>query len=107
DYYHETLGVDATGQLVIDAYSTAGGIHRPLPRRYLSGKKVDFAHHALVPGASLITGSTPRPWTQGPIVWSERLMSTAGTWYLVRDDAPEGSAYIVGFDKESRLPVQY
>ena len=107
DYYYETLGVDAFGELVIDAYSVTGGVFRRLPRRYLSGKKDDVSVHELAPVTSLTAGSTPRPWIEGPIIWAERIMSTAETWYLVRDDAPQGSACIVGFDKESRLPVQY
>ena len=110
-HYQETLGVNVNGELVIDSYSTAGGIYRPLPRRDLDGKKLESPYSSLVRSASLPTGKSRRSLLDGPINWSERLMwtetATRKTWYLVRNGAPEGRAYIVGYDDASRLPVQY
>lgn len=109
--YQETLGVDVNGQLIIESYSTAGGVYRPLPRRDLEGRKVDAPYSSLVQSASLPAGPTRRGLLDGPINWSERLMWTRTemmtAWYLVRDGAPEGRAYIVGFDENSSLPMQY
>lgn len=108
---HESLAVDATGALIIESYSTAGGVYRTLPRRYPDGKEVESPYHSLLPRTSLPSGNSRRGLLDGPINWTERLLSieTGGktTWYLVRNAAPEGRAYIVGYDKASRLPIQY
>lgn len=103
----ESLAIRIDGEPLINRYRF-DGTYEQLPYRTLDGEEVS-TRAQLAPSASFSAGSEVRAWWSGPIPWSERLLSAnyGGPWYVIRDDAVEGRAYLASFDEHSRLPIDY
>jgi hypothetical protein len=103
----ESLAIRIDGEPLINRYRF-DGTYEQLPYRTLDGEEVS-TRAQLAPSAPFFDDRDERPWSSGPITWLERLQSTnyAGPWYVIRDDAVEGRAYLASFDEHSRLPIDY
>ncbi|WP_428306630.1 hypothetical protein [Lacipirellula sp.] len=106
---NESLVIDVEGQARIDSYQVVGGFAKRRPMRTLDGEEVSGLQAAAAPRASLPVARPYRPFTDGPIVWTERLLFAdhGDFWYLVRDAAADGHAYLVAYDRETKFPTRY
>lgn len=103
----ESLAIRIDGEPLIYRYQYDGTI-QDQSYRTLDGKKISREVQR-APFTSFSSGSEVRAWWSGPIPWSERLLTAnyGGPWYVIRDAAVEGRAYLASFDEHSRLPIDY
>jgi len=103
----ESLAIRIDGEPLIYRYQYDGVIQNQ-SYRTLDGKETSHEVQR-APFTSFSAGSEVRRWSSGPISWSERLLSAnyGGPWYVIRDAAVEGRAYLASFDEHSRLPIDY
>lgn len=103
----ESLEIRIDGEPLIYRYRYDGVIQNQ-SYRTLDGKETSHEVQR-APFTSFSAGFEVREWLRGPISWPERLLSAnyGGPWYVIRDAAVEGRAYLASFDEHSRLPIDY
>jgi hypothetical protein len=111
DRVFEYLRFQPDGTAVIQVYS---GSDYPQEQYHdLAGKPVPVGDESKwLTGAYLPVGLSARWWQRGSS-WEDRLRAFADQrrpptyWYFVADDGGHGSAYLVGYDSETRARVGY
>lgn len=103
----ESVVIRIDGEPLIYRYRYDGAL-QDVSYRTLDGKEASHELQA-APSASFSSGAELRAWWSGPIPWSERLLTAnyGGPWYVIRDAAVEGRAYLASFDEHSRLLIDY
>ncbi|HZZ28782.1 MAG TPA: hypothetical protein VFE46_12335 [Pirellulales bacterium] len=104
----EYLEINGQGEAIIRAYQVNVGFSY----RDLAGQPVTdpLTVHAL-PGTSLPAADAAH--FQNPLDWPDRILSIEDAqmppnfWYLMREGQPNGHAYFVGFNSESKQQVGY
>ena len=111
DYVYESIVVASDGTTLIQTYSTTQPGEPSF--RTLDGKPYETdVRNQLTPG---IIGNPPRPpgLMEESLAWQQRVAGLSDnqrrptSWYLIRNDAPLGHAYLVGYDEQSKLCVGY
>jgi hypothetical protein len=116
DRVSENLQIAADGTPVIAVQSYGATTQVALSRRTLDGKPWPSDYESWLNGAYLETRHLPPGIVNIPLQWSgyyQRVVTGSDgkepptAWYVIRDAAPEGHAYLVGFDPLSKLRVGY
>ncbi|BBO35793.1 hypothetical protein [Lacipirellula parvula] len=104
----ESLCIAIDGEPLLDRYVISNGGSRRLPYKTLAGEEVP-RNRELANPVILVGNNRPLPWTEGPINWGNRILWCEDhlRWFVVRDAAVDGRAYLVGYNRESKLPSQY
>lgn len=111
DYVYETIVVAGDGTPLIQTYSSTQPGDPTF--RTLNGKPYESdVRSQLTPG---IIGNPPRPpgLMEQTLSWQQRVAGVSDnqrrptSWYLIRNEAQLGQAYLVGYDEQSRLCIGY
>lgn len=105
--FSEALYIAVDGEPLIEQYAVVNGISQQLPYKTLAGAEVPRKRE-LASSTSLL-GNHKLPWIEGPIKWDNRILWCDDDlrWFVVRDAAVDGRAYLVAYNRESKLPSQY
>lgn len=105
--FSETLHIALDGEPLLERYVVVNGISQQLPYKTLTGTEVPRKRE-LATLTSLL-GSHRLPWSGDPIKWDHRILWCEDDlrWFVVRDAAIDGRAYLVAYNRDSKLPSQY
>ncbi len=107
---YEQVGVKRGGIPVIQSYSVVDYGH--LSYRTLEGQPIEVGQDGTLNSAYLSKEIQPPRFFSTPLGWGQTLSASdfarpRGSWYLVRDNQPNGLAYFVGYDDFSKMPIGY
>ena len=111
DYVYESIVVAGDGTPLIQTYASAQPGEPTF--RTLDGKPYEAdVRFQLTPGT---IGNPPPPpgLMENSLTWQQRVTGLSDnqrrptSWYLIRNDAPLGHAYLVGYDEQSKLCIGY
>lgn len=108
---YESVQVAGDGTPVIQSYTAPR--YQDQTYRTLDGQPYDPVNQQWLTAASSQGARRPPRLYDWPITWSQRVAGISDmqrhpvSWYFVRDAAPLGHAYFVGFDELSRMRVGY
>ena len=105
--FSDTLHIAIDGEPLIEQYAVVNGISQQLPYKTLAGAEVPRKRE--LANSTFLLGNHKLSWVEGPIKWDNRILWCEDDlrWFVVRDAAVDGRAYLVAYNRESKLPSQY
>jgi hypothetical protein len=111
DRIFEAITVTRDGTPVVQSYSS--GNYTVWSYRSLDGEPLTIERENWLSGASLVEPRRPPGLFYPPVEWRSRIIAASdnqnppNSWYLIRDDQPQGHAYLSGYDEISNFPFGY
>jgi hypothetical protein len=108
---HESVQVAMDGTPVITSRSATDYLDTSF--RTLDGQPLQNQREEWLTGASLNVPPKPPALWESPIGWSARIAGISDSqrppvsWYIIRDDGPEGRVYLAGYDETTKRLLGY